>query len=51
MFSIKVKARPIKGRSKEVRLELVFLKPDFLVFRRFLTLLRGKTLGFSIPII
>lgn len=29
MFSIKVKARPIKGRSKEVRLELVFFKTGF----------------------
>ena len=28
MFSIKVKARPIKG-SKEVRLELVFFKTGF----------------------
>lgn len=29
MFSITVKARPIKERSKDVRLELVFFKTGF----------------------
>ena len=50
MFSITVKARPIKERSKDVEIGIgLLLKPDFLVFRRFLTLLERQNAGIQHP--